>query len=178
MTMTHSNTTGTDPGGGHIPRGFTALQPYLIIDRADQLRSFLLEALDGEEVMCLRDERGEIQHAAMRIGGAMLEYAQACGEWKPMPGGLHHYVPSVDDTYRRCLEAGATSIHEPRDMFYGERSAGVVDPAGNHWYLATLVEELDQEEIEQRQADYLATLGVDDLPEQDQDDREPGPQAR
>lgn len=152
----------------HIPRGYAALQPYLIVERADALREFLLEALGAEELICQRGDSGEIQHAAARIGGSVVEYAQAGGDWKPMPGGLHFYVPAVDETYRRCLEAGAVSIHEPRDMFYGERSAAVIDPAGNHWYLATLAEELTPEEIDQRQADYLATLGDDDLPDEEE----------
>jgi PhnB protein len=36
------------------------------------------------------------------------------------------------------------------DTFYGDRSGGVVDPCGNHWYIATRVEELSEEAIEQR----------------------------
>jgi uncharacterized glyoxalase superfamily protein PhnB len=35
------------------------------------------------------------------------------------------------------MEAGATSLYEPAQMPYGERSAGVMDPVGNHWYIAT-----------------------------------------
>jgi PhnB protein len=35
------------------------------------------------------------------------------------------------------LAAGASSIDEPQDQEYGERSATVKDPAGNYWYIAT-----------------------------------------
>jgi hypothetical protein len=34
------------------------------------------------------------------------------------------------------MEAGATSLFEPADMFYGDRCGGV-DPCGNQWYVAT-----------------------------------------
>jgi uncharacterized glyoxalase superfamily protein PhnB len=47
------------------------------------------------------------------------------------------YVPDVDDTYKRALAAGASSVEEPADQDYGDRNAGVKDPAGNIWYVAT-----------------------------------------
>jgi uncharacterized glyoxalase superfamily protein PhnB len=39
--------------------------------------------------------------------------------------------------YRRALDAGAESVSPPRDRSYGERNAGVKDPTGNLWYIAT-----------------------------------------
>lgn len=35
-------------------------------------------------------------------------------------------------------------------MFYGDRSAGVVDPLGNHWWIHTRVEDVSEEEMMQR----------------------------
>ena len=52
-------------------------------------------------------------------------------------GAFHVYVPDCDAAYRRALEAGATSMGEPADRPYGERSGFVKDFAGNHWYMAT-----------------------------------------
>jgi uncharacterized glyoxalase superfamily protein PhnB len=69
---------------------------------------------------------------------------------KPMPAMVHLYVDSVDAVYRRALAAGATSIKEPADQFYGDRSGGVRDVAGNHWYIATHVEDVSPEELEKR----------------------------
>ena len=53
------------------------------------------------------------------------------------PASLHLYVPDADAVYRRALEAGADSLYEPVDQVYGDREAGVKDPAGNVWYIAT-----------------------------------------
>jgi uncharacterized glyoxalase superfamily protein PhnB len=47
------------------------------------------------------------------------------------------YVEDTDAVYRRALKAGATSIGEPVDQAYGERSAGVKDRSGTVWYIAT-----------------------------------------
>ncbi len=69
-----------------------------------------------------------------------------------MPATLYLYVADVDATYRRALEAGATSLSAPADQFYGDRSAGVVDPTGNRWYIATRIEDLSRDELVRRAA--------------------------
>jgi PhnB protein len=37
----------------------------------------------------------------------------------------------------RALPAGATSTSAPADQCYGDRNAGLTDPVGNPWWLAT-----------------------------------------
>src|SRR5688572_17380631 len=53
------------------------------------------------------------------------------------PTALHLYVPDADAVYQRAMNAGATSLEEPVDQFYGDREAGVKDPTGNVWWIAT-----------------------------------------
>jgi uncharacterized glyoxalase superfamily protein PhnB len=53
------------------------------------------------------------------------------------PAAIHLYVPNVDEVYARAMAAGATSLGEPSDQEYGERSAAVKDIGGNEWYIAT-----------------------------------------
>ncbi len=77
----------------------------------------------------------------------MVEMAEAGGKWTPMPGALHLYVSDTDAVYQRSLQAGATSLQEPTDMYYGERGAAVKDPVGNHWYIATHTENLSAKEL-------------------------------
>jgi uncharacterized glyoxalase superfamily protein PhnB len=67
-----------------------------------------------------------------------------------MPTTLYLYVPDIDAVYRRALDAGATSLVEPKDQFYGDRSAGVKDPVGNFWWVATHVEDVSPEELRRR----------------------------
>jgi uncharacterized glyoxalase superfamily protein PhnB len=50
---------------------------------------------------------------------------------------LHVYVEDVDRVFERAVEAGGTVTMPPTDHDYGERSAGIVDAEGNHWYIAT-----------------------------------------
>ena len=46
----------------------------------------------------------------------------------------------------RALEAGATSLREPADQLYGDRSDGVKDACGNQWWIATHKEDLSPAE--------------------------------
>ena len=40
-------------------------------------------------------------------------------------------------------------VAEPADQFYGDRIARVLDPAGNHWSIATHIADVTEEEMAQ-----------------------------
>jgi uncharacterized glyoxalase superfamily protein PhnB len=50
------------------------------------------------------------------------------------------YVADVDTTYRRALEAGATSVQEPAKKEDPDRRGGVKDAGGTTWWIGTKVE--------------------------------------
>jgi PhnB protein len=128
----------THHGASHIPESLRTVNSYLHPLGAGKLIEFLKQAFEAEEVEVYREEAGgPIKHATIRLGDTILEMSEAHGQYGPMPTGLHFYVPNVDAVYERALTAGATSISAPADQPYGERGAGVKDPAGNSWFLAT-----------------------------------------
>jgi PhnB protein len=135
-----------------IPAGYHSVTPYLIVEGAARLIEFMKQAFGAEEIYRSAKPDGTLGHCQVRIGDSMVELADGNEQWKTMRSALHLYVPDTDATFRRAIEAGATSLFEPADMFYGDRSGGVVDPAGNHWYIATRKEELSEEEIARRAA--------------------------
>ncbi len=95
-------------------------------------------------------------HAEMTIGDSRIMLGQ------PAPGQethamIHLYLPDTDATYKRALAAGATSVREPADQFYGDRSAGVRDEFGNQWYIATHIEDVSPEEMDRRMAKMKAS---------------------
>jgi PhnB protein len=57
------------------------------------------------------------------------------------------YVSEADAVYKRALQAGATSLMEPINQFYGDRHGGVKDPAGNVWWIATRREDVPPDEL-------------------------------
>lgn len=60
------------------------------------------------------------------------------------------YVEDTDAVYAKALAAGAVSLMEPADQFYGDRNAGVKDPFGNNWWIGTHVEDVSAEEMQRR----------------------------
>ncbi|MFZ0968345.1 MAG: VOC family protein, partial [Candidatus Acidiferrales bacterium] len=122
---------------GPIRKGFRSITPYLVLENASAFMNFLSAAFGGEEKFRMPGPGGKIMHAEASVAGSMIEFADANAEFPPMPTALHFYVPKVDEAYTRALDAGAKSIQAPADQSYGERSASVVDPCGNNWYLAS-----------------------------------------
>lgn len=135
-----------------IPDGFHTVTPYLLVDGVPELLDFLERAFDAQVVERMTMPDGTVAHAQVKIGDSMVMMGQALAQYPPMPCMLYLYVPDVDATYARALAAGGTSVREPVDEAYGDRAAGVADPTGNQWWMATHKEDLTSEEIAARMA--------------------------
>jgi PhnB protein len=135
-----------------IPDGFHTITPYLTIPGVPKLIEFLKQAFDAKEIERMQRPDGTVQHAEVKIGDSILMMGEPQGQWTARPGALYVYVGDVDSTYRRALQAGATSLSEPADMFYGDRNAGVQDPSGNTWWIAKHIEDVSPEELQRRAA--------------------------
>jgi uncharacterized glyoxalase superfamily protein PhnB len=138
-----------------IPEGYHTVTPHLIVQGAPKLLDFLKQAFDAKEKYSLTGPDGAIMHAEVKIGDSMVMIGEAMGEWKAMPASIALYTDNADALYKRALEAGATSIREPADQFYGDRSGGVKDPAGNHWWIATHIEDVSPDELKKRAEEWL-----------------------
>lgn len=131
----------TSKGEHYVPKGLHRVNVYLHPLRAEPVIAFLKRAFDAEAVEKYASPDGVVHHAKVRIGDSLIEMGEAHGPYQPMPTMCYLYVPNVDATYRRALEAGAASISEPADQPYGDRNAGVEDAFGNQWYIATQIRE-------------------------------------
>jgi PhnB protein len=120
-----------------LPREMHSITPYLHPKGAPAVIDFLKRAFNAEEIERHQDREGTVHHAKIRVGDSVIAMGEAHGPYQPMPPALHLYVPDTDAVYKRALEAGASSIDEPVDQAYGDRYAGVKDPFGNIWYIAT-----------------------------------------
>jgi PhnB protein len=126
-----------------IPRGFRTVTPYLIAPDGPALLEFAKQVFGAEETHRAVGSAGGL-HGEVRIGDSMLMMGGGIPgrEFTSTPNthALHVYVKNTDAVYQKALTAGATTLQEPADQDYGERSASVKDPAGNHWYIATRLE--------------------------------------
>jgi uncharacterized glyoxalase superfamily protein PhnB len=111
------------------------ITPYLTVKRAEQLVEFVKQAFGGVELFRTTGSAGGL-HAEVTVGDSKLMIGgyESVDE---IPTALHVYVPDADAVSQRALELGATSLEEPVDQFYGDREAGVKDPTGNVWWIAT-----------------------------------------
>ena len=133
-----------------IPDGYHTVTPYLVVDDVAKVVEFLKRAFDAKEGHRSTRPDGTIAHTEVRIGDSPVMLGAARDQWKSMPCMIYLYVPDTDVAYKRALEAGATSLMEPANQFYGDRNAGVKDPAGNQWWIATHIEDVSPEEMEKR----------------------------
>lgn len=135
------STTGTTPATKterspqDLRAAYHTVTPYLTVKRAAHLVEFVKQVFGGVEVFRTTGSAGGL-HAEVTIGDSKLMIG-GYESIEEMPTALHLYVPDADAVYQRALEAGAISLEEPVDQFYGDREAGVKDPTGNVWWIAT-----------------------------------------
>lgn len=137
-----------------IPEGYHTVTPYLVVEGAARLIDFLKAAFDAEEVFRMSGEGDTVAHAEVRIGDSMIMLGDAGAEHQARPSMICLYVEDVDATYQKAIAAGGTSIKEPANQFYGDRSGGVTDASGMQWWISTHVEDVTPEELERRAAAY------------------------
>jgi PhnB protein len=121
----------------YAPQGYQSVTPHFSVKDANSLIEFLKKVFGAEELNRGTNDQASITHAEVRIGDTIIELSDANENYPSRPGTMHIFVGDADECYKRALEAGAKSLYEPADMPYGERSGGVEDPFGNHWYIAT-----------------------------------------
>ncbi|HET19173.1 MAG TPA: VOC family protein [Chromatiales bacterium] len=139
-----------------VPEGYHTITPSLSVKGAVQMIEFLKQAFDAAQKDFLLRPDGAVGHATLRIGDSMIMLGETMEGWQPMPLSLYLYVDDVDATYRRALQAGASSVMEPADMFWGDRHGAVKDQWGNVWLLATHTEDVPEAEIARRAKAFFA----------------------
>ena len=143
-----------------IPGDVSAVTPYLILSNAVEMIEFYKKTFGATEMMRFKQPDGRIGHAELRISGATIMMSDEFPDMgflspaslggKRSPVSIHLYVENVDEVYKKALAAGATSLREPEDQFYGDRNAQVRDPSGHCWDLAMRIENVSAEEMEKR----------------------------
>ncbi|GMV91077.1 MAG: putative glyoxalase/bleomycin resistance protein [Candidatus Hydrogenedentota bacterium] len=122
------------------PHGYNSASPYLVVDGASSTIEFLKTAFDAIEIQRVPGENGRVRHAEVRIDDTVVMIADCVEGWPAVPSHVHVYVPDVDATYQRALDAGATSVQEPVKKDDADQRGGIQDAGGTTWWIATKVE--------------------------------------
>jgi PhnB protein len=135
-----------------------AVTPYLAIKNAGGAIEFYKKVFGATEKMRMAEPDGKIGHAEIEIGSARImisdEYPEIDVLGPESRGGstvgLHILVADVDTVFSNAVAAGAKVLKPVSDQFYGERSGKLADPFGHIWYVATVKEQLSDEEVQSR----------------------------
>jgi uncharacterized glyoxalase superfamily protein PhnB len=123
----------------------------LVVRNGSDAIAFYVAAFGAEEIGDrVRGPQGELIHAELRIGDAVVMITEDVGDADaiakaPSPGGavsaiMVTYWEAVDPVWDRALAAGAEVINPLADQFYGERGGRLRDPFGQQWMLSQRLE--------------------------------------
>jgi len=121
-----------------IPDGWHSVTPRIIVDDVPKLVAFL------KHVFGATGEVHEDRPAVIQIGDSLVMISET-GPRDRVTAFLYVYVPDVDTTYQRAMQAGAASIEPTLNTPYGDRRAMVKDPCGNTWQIATPMPRVEEE---------------------------------
>ena len=145
-----------------VPQGLHTLTVQLSLEGAAEAIAFYAKAFGAQEIAPRSpDPSGKkIWHAALKIGDSVLYLNDVFPEMggKPRPASLWLYTDGVDRLFQRATDAGCSVTMQPMDMFWGDRTAQVVDKWGVEWNLAQRIKDLTAEEMKKAQDDFVAKL--------------------
>jgi PhnB protein len=141
-----------------IPDSYPRVIPYLHVDGATSAIAFYASVFGAEVRMTMPAPDDKIGHAELTIGDSMIMVSDEFPEMGVLgpssvggtPVTVHVYVADVDDTFARAIQAGSTEIRPLENKFYGDRGGEFKDPFGHHWSIASHVEDLTPDEMQQR----------------------------
>ena len=153
ITIVNRSMFATEPKGDAVTETHRPLRidvvPEICVDGAAAALDFYEEAFGAEKLFRHALDNGRVLHAEVSFDGFVIfvvdDFPEMHGGRGTSPtaiGGtpvcLHRDIPDVDTSVERAVAAGATLLHGPEDMFWGDRYARLVEPYGHHWSLATL----------------------------------------
>jgi len=144
------------------PEEFRGVTPHLVVPDAEAAIAFYVNAFGADVFHKAYGPDGRVWHVELLVAGGRLLLVEPYPEMGiDVPGDrtsvmLHMYVPDVDAAYATALAAGAKSLMEPWDSFWGDRYCQVADPAVHRWAIATKTEDLSVDETHERGDAYTA----------------------
>jgi PhnB protein len=141
-----------------IPEGYHAITPYLLIDGAAEAIEFYKRAFGATERGRMDTPDGKVAHAELEIGDSVLMLGDPSDQASLKPPtqlggstvGVFTYVEDVDAVFQQAIDAGAAVVRPLENQFWGDRYGTVRDPFGHEWQLATRIEDVSPEEMEER----------------------------
>ncbi len=142
----------------YIPKGYNSITPYLVIKGAAKAIEYYKNILGATVVARMDGPNGQVGHAELQIGdskfmladenpGVGARSAESIGA---SPVSMYVYLPDCDKVIERAVAEGAKLLKPAQDQFYGDRSGFFQDPFGHYWCIATHIEDVTPQEMDER----------------------------
>ncbi len=144
-----------------------AITALLTVKDVEKYYEFCQKAFGFEGRGIMNGPDGKPMHAELKLRDSVLMLGPECPERQGYsaktlgntPTTLYVYVEDVDKLATQAAKAGATLQMPPTDMFWGDRTAMLVDSEGNKWMLGTHKSEPTPEQMEAEMKKQFAQTG-------------------
>lgn len=146
-----------------IPPGCHSITPSLVCSPCADAIDWYVEVFGAKEtVPRMTGPDGSVGHAELEILGSRIMLGD---EWPggPIvspttlggaPGALFLYTADAREIFDRALANGADEVFPYEAQFYGHEGGRIRDPFGHMWGIGKVVEEVSDEEMERRMAQF------------------------
>lgn len=147
-------------------KNYGAISAMLTVTDVEKAYEFCQKAFGFEGRGIMPGPDGKPIHAELKLRDSVLMLSPEfpgyqCYSAKTLgntPATLYLYVEDVDKLAAQAANAGATLLQPPTDMFWGDRTATLVDSGGNKWMLATHRSEPTPEQMEAEMKEQCAQM--------------------
>jgi PhnB protein len=153
-----------------IPEDYHSINTVLVIRNAAEAIDFYKKAFNSKVLFRQDMPDGKLMHAALKIGDSVIMLGEECAPHEghrqecvcsPQELGgtttnLLLYVKDCDEVFDRAIEAGADEMSPLENMFWGDRMGMIRDPYGHVWSVATHIEHVSDEQMQQRVQEFMA----------------------
>jgi len=120
------------------PEEYNSVSPYFIVNGAQQLADLLKVIFNAVEKRRFDKPDGSIMHMEMQVDDSIIMMGDASEQFPANTLLMHVYVPDVEKTFKKAIQAGCESLEEPKLREGDPDCRGTFkDFAGNMWSIGT-----------------------------------------
>src|SRR5262245_60149384 len=140
-----------------LAKGYPVLSSVTVLEECARAIDWYKKVLGAKQRLRLDMPGGAVAHCELGFGDAVLMLGSPMPpQFPPKKASLAIFVKNCDATYNEALSAGARSMQEPADQFYGDRNARFEDPFGNEWSVMTHIKDVSAKDMKKAMAQMAA----------------------